>query len=176
MTSEDDLKLIDIVVNTLNSDHKNRFAYYNSNLDILPDEIYNIFKANNAVPPETIRGESIIRSRVGGIRVGDIVSNRGGASTTKIKASRRNPTGSFSLMNRIHKHYNGAQTAFHEIFGHGRPLSLSRDSELLTHRDAIKLENLVLRVMGLSNRQRNGSTHGRFGTIIPDNTSLPEFD
>lgn len=61
----------------------------------------------------------------------------------------------------------------HEVFGHGRSYTSGR-GENNQHVDAIQLENLVLRVMGLGNIQRIGADHGNWSKI--DNPSaIPTF-
>ncbi|WP_271768684.1 DUF6443 domain-containing protein [Aquimarina algiphila] len=47
----------------------------------------------------------------------------------------------------------------HEVIGHGRSLSLGR-GDTNQHQDAIRTENLVLRVIGKKNIQRDGTDHG----------------
>jgi hypothetical protein len=54
-------------------------------------------------------------------------------------------------------------TFAHEVFGHGRSLALGRITS--QHIDAVQTENLVLRVMGFTNVQRDGTNHGDFSQI-----------
>ncbi len=63
--------------------------------------------------------------------------------------------------------------ALHEIIGHGRSLSVGRGAEN-QHEDAILFENLLLRVMGYSHIQRDGSDHGT-RVKITEPQKLPAF-
>lgn len=70
-------------------------------------------------------------------------------------------------------HRNGrAVTMGHEVIGHGRSLSVGQ-GHANQHIDAVRTENLILRVMNI-NIVNNGSTHGP-RTIIPKPSALPEF-
>jgi hypothetical protein len=64
-------------------------------------------------------------------------------------------------------------TAGHEVFGHGRSLALGR-GDASQQVDAIRMENLILRVMGSSNIQRDGTGHGD-GTKVTDPSNLPGY-
>ncbi|WP_367865792.1 hypothetical protein [Pedobacter sp. WC2423] len=65
-----------------------------------------------------------------------------------------------------------ALTFGHEVFGHGRSAVLGRlDSQ---HSDAIQLENLILRVMGKGNIQRDGSNHDN-NTKISNASAIPSY-
>lgn len=66
-------------------------------------------------------------------------------------------------------------TALHEFFGHARPKSIETATVKHNEEDAILFENLVWRLLGKPEKQRNGSDHSK-GKIIPNyNTSLPSF-
>ena len=62
-------------------------------------------------------------------------------------------------------------TTGHELFGHGRPLSLGRGDRTISNIDAIQTENLIIRVMGFD-LFTDGSNHG--GPFIT-HSSLPGF-
>lgn len=71
-------------------------------------------------------------------------------------------------------HPNGlAVTTGHEIFGHGRSLSLGRNSVDQQHSDAIQLENLILRVLGIP-FINSGINHGPRKEIA-NPSLLPNF-
>ncbi len=64
-------------------------------------------------------------------------------------------------------------TTGHEVFGHGRSLALGR-GDANQQQDAIRLENLILRVMGQGGIQRDGTDHGT--RVKVENTSkLPGY-
>ena len=65
-----------------------------------------------------------------------------------------------------------AATTGHELFGHGRSLSLGRTTT--QHMDAIRTENLILRMMGKGDLQRDGTGHAQ-GTKITSPSLLPGF-
>lgn len=51
---------------------------------------------------------------------------------------------------------------------------MSGRSDVNQHQDAIKLENLILRVMGHQTIQRDGIDHGP-KTVISNASALPEY-
>jgi len=63
-------------------------------------------------------------------------------------------------------------TVGHELFGHGRSLALGRTGS--QQADAIQTENLILRVMGFGNVQRDGTGHGN-GTKVDNPSALPGY-
>lgn len=63
-------------------------------------------------------------------------------------------------------------TVGHELFGHGRSLALGRTGSQQT--DAIQTENLILRVMGFGNIQRDGTGHGN-GQKVENPSALPGY-
>ena len=102
----------------------------------------------------------------GGIPVA-LISNFGGDGLT-VQTS--NGTHSIIVGS---KHPNGrAVTTGHEVIGHGRSLSLGR-GQANQHIDAIRTENLILRVMVIG-YINNGSNHGP-RVIIPNPSILPGF-
>ena len=62
-------------------------------------------------------------------------------------------------------------TTGHEIIGHGRSLSLGRNTT--QHIDAVQIENLIYRVMGLP-YILDGTTHGN-KSFINTHSKIPEF-
>lgn len=66
-----------------------------------------------------------------------------------------------------------ASMSFHEVFGHGRPTAIGRTHEQ-QHTDAIRLENLTLRVSGYSSIQRTGLDHFN-ETEVSDYSNLPDY-
>ncbi len=63
-------------------------------------------------------------------------------------------------------------TTGHEIIGHGRSLSLGRNTT--QHIDAVQTENLIYRVMGLPYILLDGTTHGN-KSFINTHSKIPEF-
>jgi hypothetical protein len=64
--------------------------------------------------------------------------------------------------------------AGHEVYGHGRFLSINPDEAKTLHVHAIRMENLILRVMGFTNIQRTGEGHA-MGTRVVNASALPEL-
>ena len=65
-------------------------------------------------------------------------------------------------------------TSLHEVFGHGRPLTLNRISH--TDEDAIRFENLTWRLLGMPNKQRDGHLHGERTKPLPSPNELPNYE
>lgn len=63
-------------------------------------------------------------------------------------------------------------TLGHELFGHGRTLSLGRTG-IQQHVDAVQTENLILRIMGIS-YINDGTNHGN-GSVIKNASDIPLF-
>jgi hypothetical protein len=64
-------------------------------------------------------------------------------------------------------------TTLHEIVGHGRSLTLGRTGNV-NNDDAIYFENLLLRIIGFGNIQRDGTKHADGHKIITP-SKQPEF-
>ena len=67
----------------------------------------------------------------------------------------------------------GPSTTGHEIFGHGRSLALKRGATA-QHVDAVRTENLILRVMGYKNIQRDGTQHADRSKVA-EPSKLPDY-
>ena len=65
-------------------------------------------------------------------------------------------------------------TAGHEVFGHGRFIATNGEDPSAQHVNAIRMENLILRVMGDGDIQRTGEDHG-LRTPVPNPSSLPKL-
>lgn len=138
--TEDQRALVDMVVNTINSDavHKVEYLESTGNLSYSAEKVFAPLFDNPNLSTSTIlnanRGFPVI-----------FINNRGGAGlTTPIR------NGTYSLIFKDSSfHLNGrAVTTGHEIIGHGRSLSIGRGDQN-QHVDAIQTENLILRVMGI---------------------------
>ena len=179
--SEDEQALVDVVVNTINSKDKHEVEYVNSNNNIsLTGENY----LKGDLPP-AINIEKTKAAYGGGIPAW-VFGNFGGSVTKKTKS------GSYSLLiendrgngksdyfDKTLKKYvpqpgGRAVITGHEIIGHGRSLSQGRNGAN-QHEDAIRLENMILRVMGHGNVQRDGTNHAG-GAKIANPSDRPGFN
>lgn len=103
----------------------------------------------------------------GGIHLGLIVNEGGGGVTTPTKK------GSHSLIILGGEHPNGqAVTTGHEILGHGRSWATGL-GDSYQHVQAIRTENLILRVMGIP-FINTGVKHGP-QIAVPQPSLLPLF-
>jgi len=107
----------------------------------------------------------------GGLTAWEITGNKGGGATIKKEGTKE----TLSLVTINHRDYIRHVTIFHEFFGHGRSLNSGR-TKAFQHQDAVKLENLVWRVLGSPEKQIKGRTHNKFIGDLPDYKSLPNFE
>lgn len=138
--NEDQQALVEMVVNTINSDdvHKAEYIEGTGNLSYSAEKVFAPLFDHPDLPTATILNAN------GGFPVAFIENRGGGGLTTTIK------NGTYSLIFKDSSfHPNGrAVSTGHEIIGHGRSLAIGRgDSN--QHVDAIQTENLILRVMGI---------------------------
>ena len=164
--SEDDKALIRIVTNTINSESVHEIQYL-SKEDPLPNksmaasELISIYDKNKwGDIPAGIIGNSTIETENGSYSM--IVEDVGFPLdyVNALEKNVPNPLGRASM-------------SFHEVFGHGRPTALGRTHEQ-QHTDAIRLENLTLRVSGYSSIQRTGLDHFS-KTEVSDYSNLPDY-
>lgn len=138
--NEDQQALVEMVVNTINSDdiHKVEYLESTGNLSYSAEKIFAPLFDNPDLPTSTILNAN------GGFPVIFINNRGGGGLNTPIS------NGTYSLIFKDSSfHLNGrAVTTGHEIIGHGRSLSVGRGDQN-QHVDAIQTENLILRVMGI---------------------------
>lgn len=164
--TEDDMTLLAVVVNTINSEdvHEVEFAAADDELpdkDMASPELKEAFDKNGWTLTAGLIGSQTKKTENGTYAL--IVE--GGTSAndyqnTETKTSVANPGGR-------------AGTSFHENFGHGRSLATGR-GDANQHPDAIRLENLTLRVMGKGLIQRTGVDHGP-KTPVNGPSKLPEY-
>lgn len=163
--NEDQQAMVDIVVNTINSPSKHYIEYLNST-GVLS------LRGVDAISPQLASMNIDVQGTINkfsGIPSFLVESLGGGGITTPII----NGTHSIILMN-TSLHPNGISvTTGHEIFGHGRSLSLGRTSDIQQHIDAIQTENLILRMMGIQ-FVNSGIGHG-LKIEIPNPSALPAF-
>lgn len=162
--SEDQKALVDMVVNTINSDdvHKIEYLEETGNISYSAEKVFAPLFDHPDLPVSTILNAN------GGFPVAFIENQGGGGLTAP------NRTGTYSLVFKSTSfHPNGrAVTTGHEIIGHGRSLSIGRGAKN-QHVDAIQTENLILRVMGIP-YINTGATHAPNGAF-PGCSLLPGF-
>lgn len=99
----------------------------------------------------------------------ELIVNEGGGGVTTPTSK-----GSFSLIILGGEHPNGRPvTTGHEILGHGRSWSTGL-GDSFQHIEAIRTENLILRVMGIPFINQ-GLNHGRDKTPVLNPSYLPSF-
>lgn len=155
-----------MVVNSINSEDMHEIEYAKGS-GVLSKQ------AESSFLPCFMEGElapymSLILEKNDGIPY-ELIINEGGGGMT-------NPTarGSFTLIILEGEHPNGRPvTTGHEILGHGRSSEVGFD-EKQQHSQAIRTENLILRVMGI-NFINTGERHGRERKPVKDPSSLPSF-
>jgi|GEM_PF-1912803 len=176
--SNDDKALVALVTATINSDSKYmiEFAQKSDNISSTGQKIM-----SEKLPKALV--EPVVAAN-GGLPASIISAFGGGGVTTPTK------DGSYSLIiegvdeSSATDYYNSgtksygsnpagrASTTGHEIFGHGRSSSLGRTTT--QHQDAIRTENLILRVMGMGSVQRDGTNHAD-NSKVTDPSNLPDF-
>ena len=164
--NEDQQALVEMVVNTINSDDVHKVEYIKG-VGTLSNQ------ATKSFLPGFLSGEigpdmPVILERNGGLPVWLVVNEGGGGVTTPTQ------NGSHSLIILDGEHPNGrAVTTGHEILGHGRSLATGfGDSQ--QHVQAIRTENLILRVMGIP-FINTGRNHGKDEIPVPRPSLLPSF-
>ncbi len=164
--NEDQKALVEMVANTINSDDVHKVEYIKGSGTLSN-------QATKAFLPGFLSGEigpnmPLIIERNGGLPVWLIVNEGGGGVTTPTQ------NGSHSLIVLGGEHPNGrAVTTGHEVIGHGRSWATGLgDSH--QHVQAIRTENLILRVMGIS-FINTGINHGTGKIPVPNPSLLPSF-
>ena len=165
----DDLCFAKIVANTINSDKPNTITYFNQNeilstkdnpgssttkkafVDIMIEKYRNALYTGNGVDTNTFLG-----------------GGRGGGATVVYNG------GTHSIVGTYISNYDQVVTPLHEVFGHGRPISLGRLSS--QDEDAIRFENMVWRILKMPLKQRDGSDHGSRTTPLPNPQNKPNYD
>ena len=164
--SEGDKALIEIVSNTINSDDIH-VVQYAVTTDELPDmsmaspELKAAFDEKGWTITAGIIGSQTKQTEKGSDSL--IVEGEKSASdylNTTTNTIVANPAGRAGI-------------SFHENFGHGRSLVKGR-GDANQHPDAIRLENLALRVMGKGHVQRTGNDHGP-RTPVVEPSKLPDY-
>lgn len=163
--NEDQQALVEMVVNTINSKdvHKVEYIEGTGNLPYSAEKVFAPLFDNPELPTSTILTAN------GGFPVIFIHNKGGGGLTTPLK------NGTYSLVFKDSSfHPNGrAVTTGHEIIGHGRSLAEGLVGDIHQHVQAIRTENLILRVMGID-FINSGIKHG-LETPVPYPSLLPSF-
>lgn len=163
--NEDQQALVDLVVNTINSNDVHMVEFRSSD-GILSS------KGEKAFLPGYMEGEmssymSQIMERNGGLPLWLIMTDGGSGATVHTQ------NGSHSVVVVDGIHPNGRPvTTGHEILGHGRSWSVGY-RENFQHVEPIRTENLILRVMGIP-FINTGIDHGP-RTLVPQPSLLPAF-
>lgn len=163
--NEDQHALVDMVVNTINSKDVHKVEYVKKG-GVLSRQ------AERAFLPGLRSGRwgpyiSSFMEKNGGIPDWIIESEGGSGLSTPVKG------GSYSLIILGGVHPNGrAVTTGHEIIGHGRSFAVDL-GEIFQHVQAVRTENLILRVMGIP-FVNTGIEHGP-KTPVKNPSLLPSF-
>ena len=163
--NEDQQALVEMVVNTINSDDVHKVEY------ITPGKDMSRSSLNEVLPKLNSRGitsEMVENMPGGAFRF--VMALCGEASNTPTKS------GSLTIiLNRANGFVtNRPATLGHEIIGHGRSLRLGYTDPQSQHILPIQVENLILRNMG-SPLFRDGTDHAPLCIFIPNYMSLPNF-
>jgi RHS repeat-associated protein len=178
---DDERALIDIVTNSINSKDKHSVEYTTSGGNISNTGAKALSGELSKMGIDTER----TKEAYGGSLPAFLVTNLGGEGLT-VATSRGTHSiiiedyvsqGKSDYFNSYTKsfqsnHAGRAATTGHELFGHGRSLRLGRSAT--QHSDAIRTENLILRMMGHGELQRTGANHAG-GEPIPNPSGLPGF-
>ena len=162
--NEDQKALVEIVVKTINSDDTHLIEYVNHNDVINPStDAYFSAVIENEMPFIDL---AATREAKGGIPA-SIFIQQGGDGVTTVTDK-----GTHSIIIIDGDHPYGREVTFgHEVFGHGRALALKRFD---THNDdAIQVENLIYRIMGIP-YTNNGQNHADYH-IVKNPSAIPSY-
>lgn len=163
--NEDQQALVQMVVNTINSDDVHKVEY------LTPGKDMSRSSSNEFLPQLNSMGitSEMVENMSGGASK-FIMALCGEASTIPTKS------GSLTIILNTSSGFvtNRPATLGHEIIGHGRSLRLGYTDPQSQHILPIQVENLILRNME-SPLFRNGTDHAPLNIIIPNYMSLPNF-
>lgn len=171
--STDDKHLIETTSNTINSENEH-FVEYKTVDEKVSKEAFDILGAING-----INSSSGVLARIYGEAGSGVTKKTKNGSFSLIIESKGGIKSMFEGANDYvdkegNRGYNpvGRAGIFgHEVFGHGRSLSIGLGLETEQHTEAIRMENLILRVMG-GGAQRDGTDHS-FRKSIDNPSNLP---
>lgn len=163
--NEDQQTLVEMVVNTINSEDIHKVEYVNPGKDMSRSSL------NEFLPKLTslgITSEMVANMPGGAFQF--VMGLCGEASTISTQ------TGSLSIILNSPNSFvtNRPATLGHEIIGHGRTLRLGYTNPQYQHVLLIQVENLILRNMGIQ-LFRDGTDHAPLNKFIPNFMSLPNF-
>ena len=163
--NEDQQALVEMVVNTINSADIHKIEYLTPGKEMSQSSLKIYEPKMNAA---CITPEMALNAQGGYAKY--VLALCGEASTTMT------PSGSLTLVLEASETFitNRPATVGHEIIGHGRSHRLGYTDLLLQHVFPIQVENLIMRVMGIS-KYRDGTRHAPVNTFIPNYMSLPAF-
>lgn len=175
----DEKALVNMVSNSINSEKQYLIEFIKSSDNVskigegllskkLPSAVIDpIVSANGGIPGS-------ILSALGGS--GLTTATEKGSYSLIINGLDASKSGTDYFDSKTGKYTNNpvgrVSTTGHELFGHGRSLSLGRDSQ--QQNDAIQTENLILRVMGKGTIQRDGTGHGN-GSKVSNPSGIPGY-
>lgn len=163
--SDDQQALVEMVVNTINSDDVHKVEYQTPGTDMSRSSLNEFLPQLNLLG---ITSEMVAKMPGGGSKF--VMALCGEASTIPTKS------GSLSIILNTNSGFvsNRPATLGHEIIGHGRSLRLGYTDPQSQHILPIQVENLILRNMS-SPLFRNGTDHAPLNQFIPNFMSLPNF-
>ncbi len=162
--NEDQQALVDMVVNTINSNdiHKVEYTTPGSDMSQSSLKVYSPILNSLGITSEMVANVQGGYSKfVMALCGASTVPTQIGSLTTILKTPDAFVT-------------NRPATLGHEIIGHGRSFRLGYRDAQSQHIIPIQVENLILRNMGIP-LFRNGTDHAPLYSIIPNYTALPNF-
>ncbi|MDC8006367.1 DUF6443 domain-containing protein [Aureisphaera galaxeae] len=176
--SESEQALVDTVVNTINSGDKHKIEFAKAG-DNLSSGALNVFKDDITAMSINIQTQT---EKTGGVPV-KAVNSQGGSVTKEtnngtyslVVEGGSSPSDYFNTQTNARAASPGGRelSTGHELFGHGRSLALGRGIAN-QHIDGIQMENLIIRVMGHGNIQRDGTDH-QTDVRIPNARQIPDY-
>jgi hypothetical protein len=176
LDTEDQRVFATIVANTLNSDKLMYIKYFKEdevlvapdtperNYSLIPSEI--VPKVDKAYFEYYLKfGETGEDGK--GFTLNELIGDKGAGGTAK------GTNVVISLIRTYWSSYNEV-IPLHEFFGHGRPLSIETPTSLHNQDDALLFENLVWRLLGMPENQRDGHDHAN-EQLLKDKSALPSF-
>lgn len=163
--NEDQQALVEMVVNTINSDDVHKVEYVNPGKNMSRSSLTEFLPQLNSLG---ITSEMMANMPGGGLKF--VMALCGEASTVPTQ------NGSLSIILNSPNDFvtNRPATLGHEIIGHGRSLRLGYTDSQSQHILPIQVENLLLRNMGIP-LFRDGTDHAPLKLFIPNYMSLPNF-
>ena len=166
--NEDQQALVDIAVNTINSKDRHYIEYVSEKSVLswngseafsqqllktkMAEYVPLILEKNNGLPFKIISALC---------KTGATAITETGSHTVVVQYNFEHP-------------FNRAVTTGHELFGHGRSRALGRNDDMTQHVDAVRMENLILRVMKIP-AQIDGKDHAPLNQSIPNPSFLPDY-